>query len=126
MLSSRRAFVIGATALCATAPLTGCVRGTEDPAKSRRFSTFLTTLLAGKTQPTGMDDAMQRALTPNRILEIRHTFAPFGTFQRLQFLGEDEVQGYRRYHYIAIFSQGKQGTLFVLDSLGKIGGFFEE
>lgn len=96
----------------------------EDPAKTARFEAFLNGILAGRAPTAGLTPQMQQGLTPELISQIDANVAPFGKFQKLQFIGEDSVQGYDRYHYAAIFENGKRNYLFVLDSSGNIAGFF--
>jgi hypothetical protein len=50
----------------------------------------------------------------------------FGTFKRLQFVREDTMQGYYRYHYTAIFQKSSLHIVFVTDSEGTIVGFFPD
>jgi Protein of unknown function (DUF3887) len=99
---------------------------TPDSALTARFSTFLTDVLAGRLPPAGISDAMKTALTPNMLAQIDAMLAPLGTFQKLQFVREDAVQGYQRYHYVAVFDKGTQPLMFVLDSNGNIAGFFKD
>jgi hypothetical protein len=36
------------------------------------------------------------------------------------------MQGYERYHYLAVFEKGSRGFMFIVDSNGTIAGFFED
>ncbi|HVA26887.1 MAG TPA: hypothetical protein VNF68_01840 [Candidatus Baltobacteraceae bacterium] len=104
----------------------GCSSASQDPAKTARFETFFQTVLADKVPTANLSDAMKQGLTPTAVSQIRAGYASLGTFEKLQYLGEDTAQGYQRYHYAAIFSKGKQAVMFVLDSNGDLAGFFNE
>lgn len=95
-------------------------------ALTARFTAFLTDILAGRMPGTGLTDAMKTGLTPQLLSQIDSAFASLGTFQSLQFVRQDMLQGYQRYHYVAVFSKGSQPLLFVLDSSGNIAGFFRD
>jgi CubicO group peptidase (beta-lactamase class C family) len=92
---------------------------------TNRFATFFASLLAGKVPADEMTDAFKGAMTASTVREIRQMFAANGTFERLQFVSDDEAEGYHRYHYTAVFSGGNQPLTFVLDSNGAIAGFFK-
>jgi hypothetical protein len=91
-----------------------------------RFTAFFTEVLAGKAPAQGLTDKMQSALTPDVLSKLSAYYGTLGKFERLTFKAEDEVQGFQRYHYTAVFSNGSSGVLFVVDSDGKIAGFFNE
>jgi hypothetical protein len=119
------------TALCwalflAAVAFLGCSSRPEDPAKTVRFEAFFRDILADRVPDQNLSDQMNLALTPTRVSEICAFYTRLGKFQHLQFLGTDKVQGYDRYHYAAIFAGGKQAVMFVLDSQGKLSGFFNE
>ena len=97
----------------------------EDPALTRRFTAFVNDVLADRI-PGGLDDAMAAALTPAAVAELMPYYAGDGAFVRLQFLSSDAIGEYRRFHYLAAFSQKKQPMTFVLDANGLIGGFFNQ
>jgi hypothetical protein len=97
-----------------------------DSALTARFSTFLTDVLAGRLPATGLSDPMKAAFTSDVLAQVDTAFAGLGTFQKLQFVREDTVQGYQRYHYVAVFDKGAQPLMFVLDSSGNIAGFFKD
>ncbi|MBV8372354.1 MAG: beta-lactamase family protein, partial [Candidatus Eremiobacteraeota bacterium] len=96
----------------------------EDPVLTQRFTAFLTALLAGSIDKTQLSDPMAAAMTPNAVAQVQQLFSKEGTFQRLRFVSEDTAAGYRRYHYIGVFSAENQPLLFVLDPANKITGFF--
>ena len=96
----------------------------EDTALTQRFTAFFTSLLSGKVTTDGLSDAMVGALKPAVVAQLGQYFGKVGSFQRLQYAGEDSLQGYRRYHYNAVFGAGSQPVTFVLNSAGKIDGFF--
>ncbi|HZZ01238.1 MAG TPA: hypothetical protein VFE36_16875 [Candidatus Baltobacteraceae bacterium] len=123
-------FVIGCLAVVVAIACIGAspapAPNTEDPAKTTRFEAFFGDILAGRGPTEGLSVEMKQGLTPELISEIDATVAPFGKFQKLAFVSEDSVQGYDRYHYTAIFEDGKPNYLFVLDSTGNIAGFFRD
>ncbi len=83
-------------------------------------------MLAGRVPATGLTDAMKSGLTPQMLSQIDSSFAPLGAFQRLQFVRQDTIEGYQRYHYAAIFARGTQPLMFVLDAGGNLAGFFKD
>ncbi len=91
-----------------------------------RFTGFLTDVLAGRVPATGLTDAMKSGLTPQMLSQIDGTFTSLGDFQRLQFVRQDTIEGYQRYHYVAIFAKGSQQLMFVLDAAGNVAGFFKD
>jgi hypothetical protein len=95
-------------------------------ALTAQLTAFLTDVLAGRLPATGISDQMKSALTPALIAQIGGAFAPLGKFQKLQFVRQDTVQGYQRYHYVAVFDKGTQGLIFVVDSNGNIAGFSKD
>lgn len=99
---------------------------TPDAAVTARFSTFMTDVLAGRLPATGVTDTMKTAFTQSAMDEVKTMYAPLGAFQRLEFTREDSVQGYHRFHYIAIFDKGTQPVIFVIDSNQNIAGFFAD
>lgn len=121
---SRTQLICAFAGMAALLALPGCAHGTEDPAKTRRFTAFLQAVLARKV-PHDMDGAMRSAFTPDRAAQIAASFAHLGAFEHLQFVTQDTAQGYRRYFYRAIFKNGSKALLFVLDAKGKIAGFFQ-
>ena len=90
------------------------------------FSAFLSDVLSGRLPAENLTPQMKAALTPAGLSEIDAQFTPLGAFARLQFLRQDSLQGYRRYHYTAIFKKGQMGMMFVTDSSGAIAGFFKD
>jgi hypothetical protein len=99
---------------------------TPDAALTARFSAFVTDVLAGQLPATGVTDTMKTAFTPSVMGQVKTAFAPLGSFQKLQFTHEDSVQGYQRFHYIAVFDKGTQPVIFVIDSNQNIAGFFAD
>ncbi len=95
-------------------------------ALTARFTAFLTDVLAGRVPATGLTDAMKTGLTPQLLSQIDGSFAPLGAFQRLQFVRQDTLEGYQRYHYVAIFAKGTQPLMFVLEAGGNVAGFFKD
>ncbi len=90
-----------------------------------RFATFFTSLLAAKVPTDKMTDAFKAAMTPATLSELQAMFASNGTFERLQFVADDQAGPYHRYRYTAVFSSGTQPVTFVLDSTGAIAGFLK-
>lgn len=97
-----------------------------DPALTARFSSFLAQVLAGKMPSSNVSDEVKHGLTPQLLGQIRGSFASLGHFHRLEFVRQDSVQQYRQYHYRAVFDNGSQGVMFVVDSSGLIAGFFQD
>ncbi len=95
-------------------------------ALTARFTAFLTDVLAGRLPATGLSDAMKAGFTPQLISQVDGLFTPLGSFHQLQFVRQDTLDGYQRYHYVAVFDKGSQPLLFVLDSSGNIAGFFKD
>jgi hypothetical protein len=122
----KKTFLVRVLLIAAAVTFIGCAGGPEDPAKTARFDTFFRSVLAGHAPTQGLTPAMQQALTPAALSQIDSLYATCGTFEKLQYVGEDSVQGYDRFHYAAIFDKGKQGVMFVLDSSGNIAGFFKD
>ncbi len=93
-------------------------------ATTARFSSFLSDVLVGRV-PGGISETM-KSQSSAMLSQIGTAFKPLGTFQSLKFVREDSLQGYRRYHYSAIFEKGSKAVIFVTDSNGTIVGFFED
>ncbi|MFY9720545.1 MAG: hypothetical protein WAK16_12980 [Candidatus Cybelea sp.] len=100
--------------------------GAPAPALTATFTRFVAELLGGETPSERMTAAMKSGLTPTLLSQIRNSFASYGEFQRLHFVSHDTMQTYQRYHYIALFENGKQPLLFVTDSTGAIAGFSKD
>lgn len=112
--------------LAAAIAFIGASPAAENPAKTAQFTAFFTTILAGHVPIQGVTPQVEQGFTPALVAQIDGTLAPYGKFQKLQYVGEDSVQGYERYHYTAVFDKGSQNFLFVLDSTGNIAGFFKD
>ena len=115
-------FLVAAAAIA----LIGASPAPEDPAKTAQFQAFFTTVLAGHVPTQGVTPQMESGFAPALVAQIDDNLAPFGKFQKLQYVSEDSIQGYDRYHYTAIFDKGSRNFLFVLDSTGNIAGFFRD
>lgn len=87
------------------------------------FTSFMTDVLAGRV-PSNISETMRSQ--SDGLTQVRDAFAQFGTFKRLQFVREDSLQDYHRYHYNAVFTKSTQHVVFVTDSNGTIVGFFED
>ena len=96
----------------------------EDPALTQRFTKFVASVLAGTVDTTGLSAAMASGLTPDAVKQLAAIFTKNGTFVKLRYLSQDTAEGYRRYHYTAVFSGGSQAVTFVLDSNNDLAGFF--
>lgn len=100
--------------------------GAPSSALTARFTAFLSDVLAGHLPATGLSDAMKTGFTPQLISQVDAMFAALGSFQRLQFVRQDAVGAYQRYHYVAVFDKGSQPLMFVLDTNGNIAGFSKD
>lgn len=89
-----------------------------------RFTTFLTDVLAGRVPPDISETLRSQSST--MLTQARSDLEKLGTFRRLQFVRQDTSQGYRQYHYVALFDGGSQPVAFVTDSSGAIVGFFQD
>ncbi|HEX3368704.1 MAG TPA: hypothetical protein VHS56_03935 [Candidatus Cybelea sp.] len=87
------------------------------------FTTFITDIIAGRI-PRNISESMNSQ--SEGLSRARDAFAQLGTFKRLQYVREDNMQGYRRYHYTAIFQKSSLHVVFVVDSEGTIVGFFPD
>jgi hypothetical protein len=87
------------------------------------FTTFMTDVIAGRIPPDISESMNSNA---DGLSRARQAFVQFGTFKRLQFVREDTMQGYYRYHYTAIFQKSSLHIVFVTDSEGTIVGFFPD
>ncbi len=97
-----------------------------DSALTSRLTSFFKQVLAGHVPSGNVSSQLKSGLTPQLISQIDGAFVSFGTFRRLDFVRQDSMQGYQRYHYTAVFDKGSQGIMFVLDSNGTIAGFFQD
>lgn len=121
----RAALILGAfTALCNTPAPAQSTSGVP-AATTAHFNAFFQDVLAGRT-PDGISATMRSGLTPSLKKEIDSSFQAFGSFQHLQYVSQDSMSGYHRYHYLAVFSKGKPGVIFVTDASGTIVGFFQD
>jgi bifunctional DNA-binding transcriptional regulator/antitoxin component of YhaV-PrlF toxin-antitoxin module len=116
--------VVAAVTLC-TAGAFAQSSNSVSSATTAQFTIFFRDLLAGRT-PSGISDAMRSGLTPDLKKDIDTSFQAFGSFRRLQYASQETMEGYHRYHYLAIFDKGKPGVIFVTDSKGTIVGFFQD
>ncbi len=90
------------------------------------FTSFFTTVLAGHVPGGNVSSQVRAGFTPQLISQIDGGFTGLGKFRELQFVSADTMQQYLRYHYTAVFENGSQGIMFVLDSNGTIVGFFQD
>jgi len=89
------------------------------------FTSFVQDILAGRT-PSGISSTMRSGFTPSMRKEIQGDFTPCGSFQRLQYVSQESMNKYHRYHYLAICTKGQLPVIFVTDSNGTIVGFFQD
>jgi hypothetical protein len=94
--------------------------------QTAEFTNFFTQVLAGHVPSANMSPQMRAGFTSQLLGQIDGAFAGLGKFRELQFVSADTMQQYARYHYRAVFEQGSQGIMFVLDSSGSIVGFFQD
>jgi hypothetical protein len=97
-----------------------------DSATTARFTTFFTQVLGGHVPSGNISPQMRSGFTSQLLAQIDGAFAGLGKFRQLQFVRADTMQQYHRYHYAAVFEQGSQGVMFVVDSSGAIVGFFQD
>lgn len=95
-------------------------------AQTAHFTTFFTQVLGGHVPSANMSSQMRAGFTSQLLSQVDGAFAALGKFRELQFVSADSMQQYTRYHYRAVFEQGSQGVMFVLDSHGTIVGFFQD
>lgn len=95
-------------------------------ATTARFTTFFTQVLAGHVPGENISPQMRAGFTSSLLAQVDGAFAGLGKFRQLEFVRADTMQQYQRYHYRAVFEQGSQGVMFVLDSSGTIVGFFQD
>jgi len=98
----------------------------SDQTLTARFTAFFADVLAGRAPSTNLTPEMKAGLTSELLSQLAAFYASFGTFQKLEYVGEDNVEGYQRYHYTATFDKGTQGVMFVTDASGAIAGFFKD
>lgn len=90
------------------------------------FTGFFTTVLAGHVPGGNISSQVRQGFTQQVLGQIDAAFAGDGKFRELQFVSADTMQQYLRYHYMAVFENGSQGIVFILDSDGTIVGFFQD
>jgi hypothetical protein len=88
------------------------------------FTTFLTDVLAGRV-PADISETL-KSQSSTMLTQVRSDLGKLGEFRRLQYVRQDTSQGYRQYHYVAVFDKGSQPVVFVTNSSGVIYGFFQD
>ena len=116
--------VLAALVLCAT-PSYAQSATSVSTATTAHFTAFVQDVLAGKT-PSGISAAMRSGLTPSLKKEIQGSFTPYGSFQHLQYVSQEAMDKFHRYHYLAVCDKGQLPVIFVTDSGGTIVGFFQD
>ena len=114
--------VLCAGSLAMAAPASA--QSAPSSAITERFSAFLTDVLAGRVPPH-VSSTMQ-SQSSQLISGVKATLGTLGTFRRLEYLRQESMQGYHRYHYRAVFDKGTRGLAWVTDSSGTVVGFFED
>jgi hypothetical protein len=99
---------------------------TPDLSLVQQFEAFFNDVLAGRTPAQNLTSQMRSAMTPAALAPVKEYYASLGTLSQFQYLSTDQLGGYRRYHFMATFSNGSQKVMFVLDPGGEITGFFDE
>jgi hypothetical protein len=120
------ALALPAAAIAQADQPTNSTASAPDSALTSRLTSFFKQVVAGHVPSGNISPRLKSGLTPQLISQIDGAFASFGTFRRLDFVRQDSMQGYQRYHYTAVFDKGSQGIMFVLDSNGTIAGFFQD
>jgi hypothetical protein len=109
--------VLGSVAMAQTAAAPGGVM-------TAHFTTFLADVLAGRV-PADISETL-KSQSSTMLTQVRTDLGKFGEFRRLQYVRQDTSQGYRQYHYVAVFDKGSQPVVFVTNSSGVIYGFFQD
>ncbi len=123
-------------ALAQPAPPTASPAPTVEPAtqsapaptskQTADFTSFFTQVLAGHVPSGNISPEVKSGFTQQLLGQLDAAFAGMGKFRELQFVSADTMQQYLRYHYSAVFENGSQGIMFVLDSNGTLVGFFQD
>lgn len=124
MLSRIAAIALLGALLTGTAARAGDAQAAPPAAVTQGFTTFLQDVLAGKVPPN--ISSTMRSQSSAMFSGVKAAFGPLGAFRKLIFVRQDTLQGYRRYHYTAVFEKDVQHVIFVTDSNGTIVGFFED
>jgi hypothetical protein len=114
------AMVLGSVAMAQTAAAPPAPSGVM----TAHFTTFLTDVLAGRV-PADIAETL-KSQSSTMLTQVRSDLGKFGEFRRLQYVRQDMSQGYRQYHYVAVFDKGSQPVVFVTNSSGVIYGFFQD
>jgi Domain of unknown function (DUF1905)/Bacteriocin-protection, YdeI or OmpD-Associated len=123
--AAKLALLVLAALLSCAAPSYAQSASTVSTTTTAHFTTFVKDVLAGHT-PSGISPAMRSGLTPSLKKEIQGFFTSYGAFQRLQYVSQESMDKYRRYHYLAVCEKGQLPVIFVTDSSGTIVGFFQD
>jgi hypothetical protein len=115
--------VLGGGSLAITAA-PAAAQSAPSAAVTQVFTRFLSDVLSGHTPPH-ISSTMQ-SQSSQLITGVKDTLGTLGTFHRLDYVRQESMQGYRRYHYRAVFDKGTRGLAFVTDANGTIVGFFED
>jgi hypothetical protein len=114
--------ILGGGALAMAAPASA--QGAPSGAVTQRLTTFLTEVLAGHT-PSHISSTLAQQ-SSQLISGVKATLGTLGTFHRLDYVREESMQGYHRYHYRAVFEKGTRGLAFITDSNGTVVGLEED
>lgn len=114
--------VLGGGMLALAAPASA--QSAPSSAVTKNLTAFLADVLAGHT-PSHISSTMQQQ-SAQLISGVKQTLGTLGTFHRLDYVREESMQGYHRYHYRAVFEKGTRGLAFITDSNGTVVGFEED
>lgn len=114
--------MLGAGALATGVPASA--QSAPSNGSTEVFTRFLTDVLAGHTPPHVSSTLQQQS--SQLISGVKQTLGTLGTFHRLEYVREESMQGYHRYHYRAVFEKGTRGLAWVTDSNGTVVGFMED
>jgi hypothetical protein len=114
--------VLGGGALAMAVPASA--QSAPSGAVTERFTSFLAYVLAGHAPPH-ISSTMQQQ-SSQLISGVKQTLGTLGTFRRLEYVREESMQGYHRYHYRGVFDKGTRGLAFITDDKGTIVGFAED
>lgn len=114
--------MLGGGALAMAAPASA--QSAPTGAVTERLTAFLTQVLAGHT-PSHISSTLQQQ-SSQLISGVKSTLGTLGTFHRLDYVREESMQGYHRYHYRAVFEKGTRGLAFITDSNDTVVGFEED
>lgn len=114
--------MLGGGALAMSVPASA--QSAPSSAVTQNFTAFLTDVLAGHAPPHISSTLQQQS--SQLISGVKSTLGTLGTFHHLEYVREESMQGYHRYHYRAVFEKGTRGLAWITDSNGTVVGFMED